>query len=335
MATDDKDRARSRRDRQEIVAVLEQDDPAFGHRLRDPAVGRIVDPRLIADRVGGYPRRVHGAQDAQHRAIDVGGGQTPGCQFVAQFLAEVLRVFRSRARFLVEPGAQRGGAVDRAPVRHDPAAPAPIAPQYIVEQKAVLAGIDAVHAVVGAHHRARLADLDTDLERQQIAFAHRRFAKIGRDHGPPGFLRVERVVLDRRDDAARLHAADGVSAQRAGQQRIFAQVFEIAAVARLAHQVHAAGKQDVEALALGFPAHRCAGALDQLRVPGRGHRRARRKCGGAILGPHHAAQVGDAQAGIALGEVRNAQPWDSRNVAGAERQSRRALRRREHERHTA
>ena len=80
-------------------------------------------------------------------------------------------------------------AVHRAPVRHHVARIAPVVLQHLVEQPVVLAGIDAVDAVVGAHHRAGMAGLDGDLEGQQVRFARRgrgrypRSASCGRSPG--------------------------------------------------------------------------------------------------------------------------------------------------------
>ena len=98
----------------------------------------------------------------------------------------------------------------------------------------MLAGIDAVDLVVGAHHRARLAAIDGDLEGQQVALAQGGLVQLGVMHEAAGFLGVEGEVLDGRDDVAALDAGHLGPDDLAGQQRILAGIFEVAAVARLA-----------------------------------------------------------------------------------------------------
>lgn len=61
------------------------------------------------------------------------------------------------------------------------------------------------------------------------------------------WLGVQREALDRGHRAPRLAAADGVARQHAGQQEVLTQVLDLAAVARVAYQVHATARQSVDA----------------------------------------------------------------------------------------
>ena len=98
------------------------------------------------------------------------------------------------ARFLIEAGERRADRrVDGAPVGHDEARIAPVALQDLVQEPVVLAGIDPVDLVVGAHDRARSALLDADLESQKIRLPRRRRIDPDVEHDAVGLLVVEGV----------------------------------------------------------------------------------------------------------------------------------------------
>ena len=63
------------------------------------------------------------------------------------------------------------GRMDCAPVRQDETPITPVAFKHLVQQPGILAGVIAVDAVIGAHHRSRLAALDPDLEGEEVRFA--------------------------------------------------------------------------------------------------------------------------------------------------------------------
>ena len=58
----------------------------------------------------------------------------------------------------------------------------------------------------------------------------------------PLFLVVQRVMLDISDNVLVLRALDQTTDQRAGENGVFAEIFEVAAIARLAREVNAAAK---------------------------------------------------------------------------------------------
>src|SRR5215467_5838782 len=78
-------------------------------------------------------------------------------------------------------------------------------------------------------------------------------------------------MLDRRDNAVGLNAADGSADYHAGQQGIFACIFEIAAITRIAHEVGTPGKQNVEPFCPRFGPDRRPSALDKSDIKGSSH----------------------------------------------------------------
>ena len=114
------------------------------------------------------------------------------------------------------------GGMDAAPVRHDPARKRPVALQHLVQQEVVLAGIDAIDPIVGAHHRPGTSVLDGDLEGQHVRFPHRLLVDVGAERRTAGLLVVQSEVLDGGDDVAALDAGDGLPGHHTGQQRILA-----------------------------------------------------------------------------------------------------------------
>lgn len=121
-------------------------------------------------------------------------------------------------------------------------------------------------------------------------------------------------MLDGRDDALRLDAGDRVAGHYAGEQRVLADVFEIAPAARFANQVGSACKLHIEALGLRFAPDQCAAVVSELAAEGGAqHQRAGQT--GRMVARAYAADIADPETGIGLLHGRNAQP---RN-AGIER----------------
>ncbi len=127
-----------------------------------------------------------------------------------------------------------------------------------------------MQAVVGAHDRARSPLLDGDLELQEVGFPEGRGADFGAEHLAAGLLVVQRIVLGGGDDVVRLDAADRGGVELTAQQRILAQIFEVAAVARIAGKVGAAGEEHVEALLPGLLADYGAAFEGEIRAEGGG-----------------------------------------------------------------
>ncbi len=258
---------------------------------------------------------VERADDPVVHVLQPGGIGRVGAHRRQQGLVEIDLAVDLLAGFLVQPVQGRLHAVDGAPVGHHPAGIGPVVLEHPVEQKVILAGIDPAIAVVAAHHRAGAPMLDGDLEGQQVAFAGGGFGDFGAEHIAAGLLVVQRIVLDGRDHMLVLGSADGLAGQGPGQQRILAQIFEIAPVARIAGQVDTAAEQQVEAFAPSLLAGDLTALIGDLGAPGGGRGQARRQGGGPVA--PQAGKIGDAQAGVGLLERGQAETRDPRHIAGA------------------
>ena len=229
--------------RQQTAPVLQEDDSAFRDPLGDGEARRRID---LLHGLGAVKRanRSKAAQDATRHVVD------PLFRDLALFDGPLQRVREVALlpELLVEAcvGGPRG-AVRRAPVGHDPALEAPLGLQDVVEEMGVLAGVDAVDLVVGAHHAADAGLFHGDLEGQQVDLAQRPFIDAHVDPVAIGLLGVGHEVLDGRNDALRLDSAHLRRHHAAGQDRILAEVLEVAPVPGVPFDVGAAGEQHVEA----------------------------------------------------------------------------------------
>ncbi len=116
--------------------------------------------------------------------------------------------------------------VHRPPIGHNPTGERPGVLEDVVQEMVVLTGVDAVHAIVRAHHRARMTALERKFEREQIALAHCCFADICREQESPGLLIVHCKMLHGGDHVMGLNAADSGARQRSGQKRILSEIFK-------------------------------------------------------------------------------------------------------------
>src|SRR5262245_9201067 len=118
----------------------------------------------------------------------------------------------------------------------------------------VAAGVFSVDLVVSTHNRARLRALDRDLESKQIGLA----VRVGIDDRVQpmtvGFVAVQRVVLERRDDALALDSIDGFGAKNRGMVGILGVILEVPAVARVAREIDPARELNVKSSNARFPA---------------------------------------------------------------------------------
>ncbi|MNV23480.1 hypothetical protein D3C71_1144920 [compost metagenome] len=316
MATDDDDALHVLAQREQVTGIAQQHAAFFDGALRGVEAGLIVD-RLMHRRQIEVAVREHGAQDAADHVVQArlrhhatGHGQ-------AQRFVEIHRLVEHfTGRLLVQAGQGRlGTAVHAAPIGHHETGELPFLLEHLVHEVIVFAAVGAVDTVVRAHRRTGLADVDGDLEGQQVRLAHRLLTDLGAVEIARGLHVVEREVLHRGDHVLALHAADRLTDQHPGQQGIFTGVFEVAAVARIALQVDAAGQQDVEALLPGFAAHGGTASEGDLRVPAGGRGRAGRQCSG-VVALAQATRIGDAQASVGRLLRGNAQTRDARHETG-------------------
>ena len=142
-------------------------------------------------------------------------------------------------------------------------------PEDLLDQPRVLAGVDAIQAIVGAHHGPYATLLDGGFEGGQVDLAQGARVNLGADRHALGLLVVGGEVFDRGQHALALHALDVGNGRAAGQLWIFAVVLEVAATKRRAHDVHGRAEKDVLAVPLGLTGNGRAHALDQRGIEGR------------------------------------------------------------------
>ena len=216
--------------------------------------------------------RKHLAQDSVHHVVQPPRVDLAVGDGIDQRCAEIFLAIETARRFLVEPGVhRRHRRGNRSPVRQDPAGKMPVALQYLVEKKIILAGIGAVDTIVGAHDRAGFAAFDREFEGEQIRFPCRLLADIGAQHHAAVFLIVEREMFDRGNHMRALDACDFGTRHGSGEQRIFARIFEGAAAARFAREIHGAGEHDVVGTVARLVADDAPRRERQRRIPGRRH----------------------------------------------------------------
>src|SRR6185503_9672508 len=164
------------------------------------------------------------------------------------------------------------GAVRRAPVGHDPAFETPLGLEDVMDEMRVLAGVDAVHLVVGTHDGADAGLLHRDLEWQQVDLAKRPFVRRHVDEAAVRLLRIRDEVLYGGDDALRLDAAQLRRHDAAGQDRVLAKVFEVAPVPGIPLHVGAASQEHVEPAIACLATHDPAALGGQTGIEARGQR---------------------------------------------------------------
>jgi hypothetical protein len=110
-----------------------------------------------------------------------------------------------------------------------------------------------------------------------------------------------------------LDAADGGAGQGSGQERVLAEVFEVAAVERVAGEVDPAVQQDVEALLPRLLADHGPAGEGDVGTPGGGQQHAGGQGGRVVV---TASRGGHPEAGVALAQVRQAEARDAGDEAG-------------------
>ena len=217
----------------------------------------------------------------------------------------VVRV--ARRHFKVEAGVEGGDAVVvGAPIAHDDAFIPPFVAQHVGEQPAVLCGMHAVDAVVGAHDGPWLGGFDDVFEGREVDFTQRALGDVGGYAQTVGLLVVGREVLERGAHALGLHAGDDADGFMTRQVRVFGPVFEATAAKRVALDVHARAEDYGDLLLNALFGHGFANLVDEFRIPGAGQTSRRREAGGrhAVVQVDFAGggRIGLAQAVGAVGD---------------------------------
>ena len=124
----------------------------------------------------------------------------------------------------------------------------------LIEEVIILAGIIAIHFVVGAHNAGRLGDADSNLEREQVGFAKRAVIENYIENISAGLLIVDRVMLNVAHDLLRLNTFGEIADDGAREDWIFTRIFEGTAVAWFAENIDATANGHVETLIAQFSA---------------------------------------------------------------------------------
>ncbi len=297
-------------DRQHAILVLEQNDALLRDAARGGKAALHIDHALLGWEVE-EPGEKHGAQDAVHVVIQLRHGDFARLDRLLElFAVEVVH------RLLIIEAGCRGfdRAVRSTPVRDHEALEAPISLEHIGKRVFVLAGVLTVDGVVGAHHRAWVSDIDTNIEGQQIGLLQGPLADDHVDFVAAVLLVVHDVVLDVADDMLGLLTFNPVAHQRPGQQRVFALILKGSSIARFAGQVDAAAEGHVVALGAQFAANQGTIVTCCFRVPAGRRRYVGRESGGvaAVLSAHP-----NSIGGVAHLDLGNAQARDAKNKTSA------------------
>jgi hypothetical protein len=211
----------------------------------------------------------------------------------------------------VEPGVGGGHRVTHGvpEVGGHESLPAPLVLEHAQDVR-VLAGVDAVEPVVGAHHRPGAAALDHRLERRVVQLLERPLADHGVDGrraaaaggiaGAPGLGVVPDEVLDHRNDVAVLDGPDLGGGQPAGQTGVLPQRLGQAAAQRRPGDVDRRAEQHVRAGVAGLLRDRGPVLGGQALVEGRGQGQGGRERG-------HVARPADAVGAVGVPQGRDAE----------------------------
>jgi hypothetical protein len=197
--------------------------------------------------------------------------------------------------FQIKPGTNGWRrAVGRPPVGHDHPAETPLSPKRLVEQPRMLAGVDAVDPVVGAHDSPYPALLYRGLERRQIDLVQGAAIQLRADIHAIRLLVVHGEVLDRGHHPLILHPSDIRDRHARGEFGILAKIFEVATTERRARDVDRRSQYHVLPMPLGLAGDGRTDPLDQRGIKGCGQQGAGRERGrGPKPNPHRA--IGHAQ----------------------------------------
>ena len=234
---------------EQATRVFQQHDALLGHALchfQPPENVHDFGHRWIIH----HAARELGAENAANHIVQTGHRHVSALQRLFERRPEELP---SRL-LLIQPGQScLDRAVRPAPVRQYKTLKSPGFFENVVEQIGVFRRVIPVNAIIRGHHHAWLGLLDGDLEGQQIGFAQDTAVQDDIGNVTTRLLVIDSVMLDVADDALRLQPAHHLSAHPARQDRVFALVFEVAAIAWFPRDVDASCQRDVVALVAQFP----------------------------------------------------------------------------------
>ncbi len=222
--------ARSALERQHVSLVLEQHRACSGGFPRESVVLRRIE-RPGRNRRALERQLDHACCAGVHRFLRQRAG-------THRFHDLSVVIVADKRHLEIESGGNAGDAVvHRAPVRHHQPLKAEFCAKHIRQQPAIVAGVDALDAVVGTHHRPGLLNLNGTRKTGEIEFKHRALVH-NRIHGQaPQLLAVERKVFHARADLLALNARDIGAREFAGDDRVLAEILKVSAAERATFDV--------------------------------------------------------------------------------------------------
>ena len=160
------------------------------------------------------------------------------------------------------------GVVAAAPVGNDGPVEAPLPFQYAVQQALIVADVLTAVEIVARHYRPAAAFLHRLFEGREIYFVEGAVVQIDVYGMAIRLFVVETVMLDAAGDSVLLHFAYIRHHHFAGQVRVFAHIFEVAAVQRRTGYVDTRAEQHVFLAVAGLLAYGLAVEGSHFRVPG-------------------------------------------------------------------
>ena len=168
----------------------------------------------------------------------------------------------------VEAGAQRHRRLGHGePIRHDETVEAPLVPQDVEEELGLLGQPAPVEPVVPGHDRECPALADRDLEGQQVELAQGALVNDRVDGGALELRVVADEVLDGREDAVGLDAADIARREGPGEERVLGVALEVATGQGRAMQVHRGSEETATTAVERFSPDERPQGLRRARVP--------------------------------------------------------------------
>ena len=180
----------------------------------------------------------------------------------------VLHVGAAARHTQIAPGMHGGHAAAQcAPVGYDHAVKAPVPAQNLGQQPGIIAGMYIVDARIAAHDGFGLCGLDDRFKRGQVQLAHRAFVNLAVAVEALVLLIVGGKVLETCACTALLRTLHPCRAHGARNVGVLGEILEIAPAQRVALDVDAGAKHDVNTVGKSLLADGFALGLQQLGIP--------------------------------------------------------------------
>ena len=169
------------------------------------------------------------------------------------------------------------GIFSGIPVGHHQSLESPFVAEDVFCQFAVLAGIFAVHLIVGGHHAPGLRLFDSNLEALQIQLAQGALCQARVVVIAVGLLVVHGKVFQAGTCPPALDSIDIGSSPFTSQHRIFRIIFMVTSAKHISHQVDTRCQQHIQTIILHFHTQSTSHLMGCIRIESSCHRGAGRE----------------------------------------------------------